>query len=221
MTLLSGLIYNLPYEHLDHIKQTKSYMAQHKTPNKRSIFGYKVIKLDQDVTYKVGWRENDMKEFHAKKGEYLTQCPGQPPNIIKTWSELQATYRVFRNNRYRYITSGLVDVSKPLSSYRLVGGVNLNPIGHFDTVIRVRIPDDIKLEKYSCDNYSTTSDKRTIKELGYDIMAYYVDKERWVIHNELDGMQPHEMTPKLKELYGYDMEMHFKDMEYWEKRESK
>lgn len=38
------------------------------------------------------------------------------------------------------------------------------------SALRVNIPDDLILEKWSCDSYSTTTDPRTIDELGYDIL---------------------------------------------------
>lgn len=97
MPLLSGLLYTLPYEKLKDIKHSKSYNVQHKTPGERSMFGFTAIKLEEDVTFHVGWRPDDMKEYQAKKGEYLVQTPTQPPTIIKSWAELRSTYRVFRN----------------------------------------------------------------------------------------------------------------------------
>ena len=97
MPLLSGLLFKTPFEHLTDIKHTKHYTGQHKDPSERSMFGYSIIKLDEDVTYHVGWRQDDMKAYHAKKGEYLVQCPLQPPSIVKTWAELQTTYHIFRN----------------------------------------------------------------------------------------------------------------------------
>jgi hypothetical protein len=99
LPLLTGLLYTTNVSDILKLKHTKSYDAQHKTPSEQSIFGYKVIKLDQDVTYYVGWRPNEMRAFHAKKGEYLTQTVGQPPNIVKTWSELRCKYKVFQNKK--------------------------------------------------------------------------------------------------------------------------
>lgn len=97
MPLLSGLLHTLPYDKLHSIKHSKSYNAQHKKPSKWSIYGYSIIKLEEDVTFHVGWRPDDMKEHHAKKGEYLVQCPLQPPSIVTSWAELRKNYRVFRN----------------------------------------------------------------------------------------------------------------------------
>lgn len=97
MPLLSGLLYSLSYDDLKSIKHSKSYQAQHKQPDKRHLFGYTVIKLEEDVTFHVGWRPDDLKENQAKKGEYLAQCPTQPPNIVKSWAELRKTYHVFQN----------------------------------------------------------------------------------------------------------------------------
>ena len=99
MPLLSGLLYTANVKNILDLKHTKSYVAQHKNPSERSMFGYTVIKLDQDVTYYVGWREDSMTEYNARKGEYLTQTAGQPPEIIKSWNELRAKYKVFQNKK--------------------------------------------------------------------------------------------------------------------------
>lgn len=97
MALFSGLLYSTPYKELEDIKHSKSYDAQAKKVEERSIFGYKVIKLSEDVVFYVGWRNDDMKEYHAKKGEYLVQAPMQPPKIVSTWGELREKYKVFQN----------------------------------------------------------------------------------------------------------------------------
>lgn len=88
--------------------------------------------------------------------------------------------------RYRYITSGIVDTNGPISNYRLIASNNL---GNSHSAIRVRIPTDLKLIKYSCDPYSTTEDKRTINQLGYDIIIKLNGK--WVVKNDLKGNQQH------------------------------
>ena len=99
MPLLSGLLYQLPHQHIEDVKHTKCYDAQHKRPDMRSMFGYTIVKLAEDVTYRVGWRDDSMQEFQAKTGDYLIQCPGQPPSIVKTWAELRSTYHIFRKTQ--------------------------------------------------------------------------------------------------------------------------
>ncbi|MCR6108600.1 hypothetical protein HXA34_20130 [Salipaludibacillus agaradhaerens] len=97
MALIGGLMYSTPYEKLTDAKHTKYYQAQAKKPQERHIFGYKIIKLDEDFTFYVGWTQRDMKKYNAKKGDYIVQCPIQPPIVIKTWAEVRSKYHVFRN----------------------------------------------------------------------------------------------------------------------------
>ena len=82
-------------------------------------------------------------------------------------------------NKYRYITSGGVRMSDRLCDYHLVGGRHA---GHAESVMRVRV-DDVKLTKYSCDCYSTTTDKRTLRELGAELLVRI--NWRYVPRNDL------------------------------------
>lgn len=100
MAILSGLLYSVPYEKdIKELPHSRHYYAQAKNPVDRTIWGYEVVKLEADVIYYVGWRADDMKEYHAEKGEYLVQTMFQPPRIIETWSELRAKYKVFQNRK--------------------------------------------------------------------------------------------------------------------------
>lgn len=91
---------------------------------------------------------------------------------------------------YRYITNGTAVGSDPISHFRLIAGRIIADPYHGDTALRVRIPRDLKLTKYSCDPYSTTEDTRTLDELGYDFMIWDKTKGKWVIRNEFKGQQP-------------------------------
>lgn len=94
--------------------------------------------------------------------------------------------------RYRYILSGIVNPTDKLSDFRLIGG---NCIREHTDAIRVTLNNEIKLTKYSCDNYSTTDCNIQIKELNPVVMCRMNSKlkqskeltEAW-----LNGMQPHE-----------------------------
>ena len=103
------------------------------------------------------------------------------------------------SKQYRYITCGLVSPDDPIGNFRLIGPSNLPP---GDDGIRIELPDDIKLEKESCDSYSTTDDKRLIRELNPAVMVRINNK--LVRHKELekewlDGkVQPHEFTQWVK-----------------------
>lgn len=95
-------------------------------------------------------------------------------------------------NRYRYITNGSVKPSDKICDYRLIGGNQLKQSdGRNATVVRVRIPDDMKLTKYSCDNYSTTEDTRTLEELGCDYMVRINGK--YIFRNDLKTMPIHDV----------------------------
>lgn len=96
--------------------------------------------------------------------------------------------------RYRYILCGTVLGGDKIGGYRLIAGNNIKPEFDMELAIRVRIPDDLELTKYSCDPYSTTDDKRTLEELGYDVLMWYEEEKRWKIHNELKGTMPCNVT---------------------------
>lgn len=102
--------------------------------------------------------------------------------------------------RFRYISTGLLQGNDKISDFRLIGGNNLSHEYNGASVIRVKIPEDLKLNKLSCDSYSTTNDNRTLDELGYDILIWHSKKKRWIIHNELKGTNPcdFDMFNKLK-----------------------
>lgn len=96
--------------------------------------------------------------------------------------------------RYRYILSGKATGEDKLSRFRLIAGNNIKPSYNGKVVIRVNIPNDVELIKYNCDSYSSTSDSRTLNELGYDILIWDSEKRKWKMHNEFKGLNPHEIT---------------------------
>lgn len=107
--------------------------------------------------------------------------------------------------RYRYILCGVVNMDDPVSNYRLIGASAIH--GECD-MIRIEIPDDMELEKWSCDNYSTTSDKRLVKDFN-PIMLVKINK-RWYKKPELNNCQPHLVHEVMEDLgfrpvfhYGY------------------
>lgn len=86
--------------------------------------------------------------------------------------------------KYRYICCGTAKITDKICEFRLIGGSQLK---NKSTVIRVEIPSDMELTKYSCDNYSTTEDTRTLEELGCDVMIRFNGK--WLIRNNLSSLQ--------------------------------
>ena len=118
---------------------------------------------------------------------------------------------------YRYILNSMVKPDSHVCDYRLIGS---NQLGEGDgrnaAAIRVHIPDDMKLEKLSCDNYSTTEDERTIEELGYDIVVringhFFVrnDLKQYEFHNLSSILAQNEGLYLTKE--GYLDKEHYRD----------
>ena len=85
--------------------------------------------------------------------------------------------------RYRYITNGMCSPAEPICNFRLVSHKEIRTIAKEPgrTYYRVNIPYDLSLIKYECDKYSTTDDKRTIGELGYDIVLTMSDGSRKIL----------------------------------------
>ena len=94
-----------------------------------------------------------------------------------------------RLKKYRYISCGIAKSTDKISDFRLIGGSQLLPEER--VVLRVIIPDDLKFSKYSCDNYSTTEDSRTLEELGCDIMVKVNGK--WIVKNNLKHLSINEV----------------------------
>ena len=94
-----------------------------------------------------------------------------------------------RLKKYRYISCGIAKSTDKISDFRLIGGSQLFP--EEGVVLRVVIPDDLKLSKYSCDSYSTTEDPRTLEELGCDVMIRI--NGRWIIKNNLKHLSINEI----------------------------
>ena len=95
--------------------------------------------------------------------------------------------------RYRYISNGSARPSDQICKFRLIGGNQLKSLDcRFADVIRVAIPDDMVLEKWSCDSYSTTDDSRTFEELNYDIVVRI--NEGMVVRNDL---KPEKSTDRI------------------------
>lgn len=99
--------------------------------------------------------------------------------------------------RHRYIFCGLVNGEDKISNFRLISSCTKYSLGQ---LIRVNIPDDLKLNHYSGDSYSTTNDNRTLDELGYDCYIFY--KSKWRKFNALKKYQPCDWFHVLEYIYG-------------------
>jgi hypothetical protein len=67
--------------------------------------------------------------------------------------------------------NGVALGSDSISDFRLIAGNNVKPSYDGTIALRVNIPADLEMTKYSCDPYSTTNDERTLDELGYDVVV--------------------------------------------------
>lgn len=95
-----------------------------------------------------------------------------------------------KRKKYRYVLCGLVSGSDKISDFRLIASNNIKPSYNGDSALRVNIPDDLKLTKWTRDAYSTTNDNRTLDELGYDILIWDDKKKKWNVRNDLKGTNP-------------------------------
>ncbi|MEK3955838.1 MULTISPECIES: hypothetical protein [unclassified Psychrobacillus] len=100
--------------------------------------------------------------------------------------------------RYRYIMSGIALGDGKIGNFRLIAGNNIKPSYNGEVALRVNIPEDLKMNKYSCDSYSTTDDQRTLDELGYDVLIWHKKAKKWRVHNNYKGTKPcdiHHLSP--------------------------
>ena len=103
--------------------------------------------------------------------------------------------------RHRYIFCGTAKGTDKICDYRLLSSCTKYSCGSF---IRVNIPDDMKLDTFPYDGYSTTDDQRTLDELGYD--CYFLFNGKWRKFNELKKYPPCEWYQVLEYIYGlYDL----------------
>jgi len=98
--------------------------------------------------------------------------------------------------RHRYIFCGVVWDHPEICNYRLIS----KPTYSHGSFVRVNIPDDLELNHYSGDGYSTTYDKRTIHELGCD--CYILYKGHWRKFNYLKKFEPHQWFRVLEHIFG-------------------
>jgi hypothetical protein len=124
-----------------------------------------------------------------------------------------------KRKRYRYISNGGAKPSDPISNFRLIGGNQLKSLDcRFNDVIRIEIPNDMVLDKYSCDNYSTTDDTRTLEELKYNVMVRF--KNGFVRRPDFEERKPDELILSdisdrlLKEGYYLTNEAYLDEYEY-------
>ena len=126
--------------------------------------------------------------------------------------------------KHRFIFSGLVSGEDKISDYRLISSVRRYSLGQ---CVCVNIPDDMEINHYPGDGYSTVDDDRTLDELGWD--CYFLYKGRWRKFNELKKYKPCEWSDVLEYIYGLyecDDQIGWTDdeklwEEYWEEGDFK
>lgn len=95
-----------------------------------------------------------------------------------------------RKKRIRYILCGLAEPDEPINHFRLVAGSKIS-LETDHQALRVVLPDDLVLDKCCCDSYSTTTDTRTLHELGATPIVRI--SGRWIaMPNLWPAYQPHQ-----------------------------
>lgn len=99
--------------------------------------------------------------------------------------------------RYRYITCGIAVETDSVANFRLIASKYIKTNSN---VIRIEIPDNMKLSKLSCDCYSTTEDHRTLADLSATPMIKV--NGRWRLAPSLRPYPIHEWFNILREKHG-------------------
>jgi hypothetical protein len=102
--------------------------------------------------------------------------------------------------RHRYIFCGSAVGTDKLSDFRLIAKLVDRRIERgWWHCVRVNIPDDVELEHWNGDSYSTTTCEKTLEEVGYDCYIRY--RNKWLKVNELKPYEPCDWSDVLE--YGY------------------
>lgn len=108
--------------------------------------------------------------------------------------------------RYRYITCGSCKPGDPICNFRLLSHRVIGSVQKEagSVYLRVQIPEDLELEKHACDEYATTEDTRTIKELGYNYAVTMWNGKRKILPWGSDPwvFSSFQITEWLDHLYG-------------------
>ncbi|PAF27320.1 hypothetical protein CHH61_04110 [Shouchella clausii] len=128
-----------------------------------------------------------IREADEKLRDYLKQKAKEQKRLVQKRKQ----------PRYRYEVGGLLTGSDPISRARLFSGTGMPKSYHGSIALRICIPEDLDLtndhqKEYFAANggykrYSTTSDTRTLDELGYDVIVRDETKGKWVVRNEFKG----------------------------------
>ena len=101
--------------------------------------------------------------------------------------------------KYRYISTGLASPDDRLSDFSLISG---REMGGFSDFIRIEVPDDIKLERWNCDLYSTTDSDVLLGDLNPKVAARFNGKiktDKELTDLWLEGkIEPHQFYENLE-----------------------
>lgn len=108
--------------------------------------------------------------------------------------------------RYRYITCGLVAPDDHVAQFRLIAGRNLD---NADSVIRITLPDNVNLRKYSCDTYSTCEDQNLLIKDCKPILMVRINRKLLHMPGIWPEYQPHQIYHELNQRgWRYDIQTH-------------
>lgn len=116
---------------------------------------------------------------------------------------------IMTRTKYRYILCGTCRPDDIVGDFRLIGGNNLR-FAH--NAIRIEIPVDMALEKFSCDSYATTESKLHIRELNPKVCTRI--NTRMTVDEDMTAIwlkgecEPHEFY-KYMEQRGYESNQYF------------
>lgn len=98
------------------------------------------------------------------------------------------------NKTYRYITTGILPFYTPISDVRLL---TKNQLNNYDIAVRLTLPPNITLETLSCDNYSTTEDKRPVSD--FEPVIYIKINHKWTTRPDLNHTSPCDLCTYLQQ----------------------
>jgi len=89
--------------------------------------------------------------------------------------------------RYRYITANCKPDDK-IYHFRMISHMKLKYLTNYvgKIIYRIHIPEDLQLDKCSCEDFSTTEDQRLIKDFDYDVMVTMWNGKRKIIPKGVD-----------------------------------
>lgn len=93
--------------------------------------------------------------------------------------------------RYRYIAASAIMPRDRICKFRLFSAKYLNVVGKNNHIlVRVELPDNVKMLKDLFGTYTQTNDIRRIMDFNYDVIVRI--NRKWVVKNELKPDKPNQ-----------------------------